>query len=445
MSATLVTQCPHCQTRFRLSQEHLRAAAGNVRCGACLKVFNANPPAAGDGAAAISDDLRAMPDHQPRTKTRLDDVLIHDDLELDDLDLEDLGLDESIIDEVNPAPPPQQSSLPLASPAAPSSADKPQAVQPSSASQPSFPKPEPEPEPEPDIETVPTVDEQPRHASWLSPSDQTAAPLSTKDDSPPATTTQADIDDHPPEHGIFLRDQPQTEALETTPSSRKSAEQPADTEPDRPGNDRQADSNIPAGSVTDETDARREPLLGDDFILPDMDSETFLLDDQAVSRPRPRNALWGILSLLAIVALIGQFGYFNFAALAHDERSRSFIASWCNLAGCQLPPQVDISLIRSSNLTVRPHPEYPNTLAIDVILYNRADFAQPFPVLRMRFSDQRDREVASRLFRPQEYLGGELAGARLMPSQTPIHVGLSMLSPEQAGSSYRLDFLSPEH
>ena len=114
------------------------------------------------------------------------------------------------------------------------------------------------------------------------------------------------------------------------------------------------------------------------------------------------------------------------------------------MVGCQLPPQVDISLIRSSNLTVRPHPEYPNTLAIDVILYNRADFAQPFPLLRMRFSDQSDRELATRLFRPQEYLGGELAGARLMPAQTPIHVGLTMLAPEQSASSYRLDFLSPE-
>ena len=41
MSELQVTQCPFCKTHFRLTQEQLQAAAGNVRCGACLKVFNA--------------------------------------------------------------------------------------------------------------------------------------------------------------------------------------------------------------------------------------------------------------------------------------------------------------------------------------------------------------------------------------------------------------------
>ncbi|WVM94046.1 MJ0042-type zinc finger domain-containing protein [Halopseudomonas pachastrellae] len=43
MSELQVTQCPFCKTHFRLTQEQLQAAAGNVRCGACLKVFNALP------------------------------------------------------------------------------------------------------------------------------------------------------------------------------------------------------------------------------------------------------------------------------------------------------------------------------------------------------------------------------------------------------------------
>jgi predicted Zn finger-like uncharacterized protein len=36
------TSCPHCGARFSVSEEHLRSADGMVRCGLCLKVFNAN-------------------------------------------------------------------------------------------------------------------------------------------------------------------------------------------------------------------------------------------------------------------------------------------------------------------------------------------------------------------------------------------------------------------
>ncbi|WP_304641179.1 MJ0042-type zinc finger domain-containing protein, partial [Pseudomonas sp.] len=107
MSELLVTQCPYCQTRFRLSQQHLAAAAGNVRCGACLKVFNAsltplpeeNPPP----AASAPSTAPAQPADQPVTPApRQGTLLIHDDLDFDELDLEALGLDESLIDEVNP-------------------------------------------------------------------------------------------------------------------------------------------------------------------------------------------------------------------------------------------------------------------------------------------------------------------------------------------------------
>lgn len=50
----LLCICPICRTRFRASEELLNVAAGQVRCGACLAVFNGRdhllePTAAGDG------------------------------------------------------------------------------------------------------------------------------------------------------------------------------------------------------------------------------------------------------------------------------------------------------------------------------------------------------------------------------------------------------------
>ncbi|MAD00158.1 MAG: hypothetical protein CMK76_09765 [Pseudomonadales bacterium] len=99
MSELQVTQCPFCKTHFRLTQEQLQAAAGNVRCGACLKVFNALPAGQARSAAEPAAASQAVDKKQT--------LLIHDDLELDELDLEALGLDESILDELTPreAPP----------------------------------------------------------------------------------------------------------------------------------------------------------------------------------------------------------------------------------------------------------------------------------------------------------------------------------------------------
>jgi len=41
MDDALLTKCPHCQTLFRIQQDHLAAAGGEVRCGVCYKIFDA--------------------------------------------------------------------------------------------------------------------------------------------------------------------------------------------------------------------------------------------------------------------------------------------------------------------------------------------------------------------------------------------------------------------
>ena len=39
--SSLQTQCPKCDTRFRVTDELLGVAGGKVRCGTCMNVFNA--------------------------------------------------------------------------------------------------------------------------------------------------------------------------------------------------------------------------------------------------------------------------------------------------------------------------------------------------------------------------------------------------------------------
>lgn len=56
---------------------------------------------------------------------------------------------------------------------------------------------------------------------------------------------------------------------------------------------------------------------------------------------------------------------------------------------------------------VRSHPEFSGALVVDAIIYNRASFSQPFPLLELRFADLNGHLIANRRFKPGEYLGGE--------------------------------------
>lgn len=514
MSDMLVAQCPHCQTRFRLSQEQLQAAAGNVRCGACLKVFDASSTAP---AAPAAPPLNA--ETPPARQAAL---LIHDDLELDELDLEALGLDESILEEINPDARTVHPAVDIPASVRPADstrasqplelADDPEATgampqapsppAPSTASEPAnagiqAPPSSPDPAQVPALSNDEPRVTDPQDSQWI-PSDEDieqAFAFASTADNTEAWDLEFNLDNDLESEKARLAQDPQALDDMELHDAFKSAARSRDFEPGaqamRPSSAAAAAGTPPrlydpdsldltpaSAAVRDQgiflrgqpavpaagtkaaapaialnqppeagayrsTEGRREPSFAEHLSLPDVVDEPLYLDDRPLARRPRRQWLWALLSVIATLGLLAQVLVYNYDALAHDARSRPALEKICFLAGCELPARVNIDLIRSSNLVVRPHTDFPNALAIDVILYNRADFAQPFPVLRMVFTDLGGRELSSKLFRPAEYLGGELAGSTLMPPQTPVHVGLSMLDPGPQAASYNLDFLSP--
>lgn len=147
-------------------------------------------------------------------------------------------------------------------------------------------------------------------------------------------------------------------------------------------------------------------------------------------------ALWGGLSLLMVLVLFIQVAWLQFDNLNRTEPYRSFYESACSVIGCKLPTLVDRSKIRAYNLVVRNHPRLDNALIVDAILLNNASFQQPFPDLILAFSTIEDQPVASRRFKPQEYLRGELAGRSLMPQNQPVHLTLELVDPGSDAVNY---------
>jgi predicted Zn finger-like uncharacterized protein len=149
--------------------------------------------------------------------------------------------------------------------------------------------------------------------------------------------------------------------------------------------------------------------------------------------------LWPVLAVLALLGIILQLAYFRFDHYARIQPYRDFYAFACPVVGCTLPTLVDKKQIVTYNLVVQAHNEVENALLVDVMLLNKAGFEQPFPDLLLSFSDMDDVVKASRRFAPEDYLGGELAGKKLMPSKQPIHISLEIKDPKV--DNYKMDVL----
>jgi predicted Zn finger-like uncharacterized protein len=432
-----VTQCPHCRTSFRVSRAQLAAAHGVVRCGACMDVFNAArhlheddlaQNIAVDTAASTAFPISepAQPRPQPPAKPQAEDntLWIHDDLDLDSLDLDEelaklerqeLELSREFL-ELEPQP--SESLRPYAY-------DQPTADDEAWAEQ--LLNAEGDKATTPTPRTAMTV-EQPFPAEPDKNSTELHfTPVTRERPAPPSplTSPRGALTEHLDlqnsrervEPSIGITEEPDDELPQTEPAAG------AASGPQR----------------SQSSQARR----GDDPLF-ELDDEPLQLDWEARRRPWGRWLGWGALNLIALLALGGQYVAHNFDELARQDEYRPWLAKLCPSLNCELPPKVDISQIRSSNLVVRSHPDFAGALVVDAIIYNRAPFTQPFPLLEVRFADINRQTLASRTFKPGEYLSGELAGQREMPSQIPIHIALDILDPGAKAVNYSLSFRSPE-
>lgn len=433
-----VTRCPHCSTRFHISTEQLQAAAGAVRCGACMQVFNAElflehseqpnvplvsvtpeqpAPATHQAASPVpaTDELAGAPDEE---------LPLELDLDSDDFTAELARLARLEAEERAAGISRHQQ---LAGRIMPSYQSEPRPAPDTGHPPPDEPVTTAEPAISPYLVTTDSVEEEEALDSQhvepaLGESENKSLEL------PPISA----LDEQEPEPELA------DDELEAAPDSAADAELAAE---DEDGDDWQDESNDfridPFNLIADRSDSD----LADS--LSTLDDEPLQLDWQSAPPSGPRiGKLWTLLSVLALCGLLVQYLNYNFDHLARQDSTRPWLESLCNLLPCQLPGKSDISQVKSTNLVVRQHPEFRDALVVDAILYNRAPFSQPFPLLELNFLDEQDSPVASRAFHPREYLAGELAGQREMPSQIPIHIALEVLAPDARATRYGIRFLA---
>lgn len=79
--SSLQTQCPKCETRFRVTDDQLSIAGGKVRCGNCMSVFNALEHRVIENKAAVTPAATPEPAGHPESQ----DASLGGDLDEEDL------------------------------------------------------------------------------------------------------------------------------------------------------------------------------------------------------------------------------------------------------------------------------------------------------------------------------------------------------------------------
>jgi predicted Zn finger-like uncharacterized protein len=358
----LATQCPHCNTTFRVAADQLKLRGGMVRCGTCHQVF--------DGKAALIDLDAPLNPHPEAVSPPVPEPVPDD------------GLIQSIdIEELTDTVPTSElvSSIDLPAERAPE------------------PPAEPEPEPEPEPVAGPEPEPEPEPIAEAEPEPEPVA-------GPPAqpVPSTADI-----ERGAMplLR---QATAV-STESAPQAAAIPRLATP--------APRNKLTGAIPKPAKSAEPPPPP-----PDPDEPEFVRQGRELEHTGRKRRIAMVAGSIALAILLVVQGVTTFrnVLVARFPAMGLSIARACDVLGCriELPAQIDALSIETGELqTIGP-----NTFLLTTLLRNQSALTQSWPSIELELTDAADKALLRRVFSPREYLpaGGLAAKGFAGNSEQPV-------------------------
>ena len=388
----MYTECPSCNTLFKVSTAQLKTAAGKVRCGRCNTVFNALERLTDelpDGVTNLTQPASEMIADSSRSS--FDAVAIpgmdNDDFGEKAEDAFDFDLGAGLDDDAG--------------------TDK-------SLDTPGF-----------------SFDDEP-----ASPAEKSA------------TDSFFDLPDEVPDEP---RDISATE-LEPPPDSLFAGLDEDIRMPEAGVNDQGADQARKIDRKKElESSSSDDPLdaVHQEFIRNDDDAEAYILEELKSSNIRStsllKNVIWIVVIVVLLCVMIVQFAYFKRADLALNPTFKPWVEKLCEVispyVSCDVPQPVDLKAIKIIDKDVRSHPNSKKALLITATIKNEAEFDQPYPQLELRFSDINNKVIARRKFNPKEYLDKSADLTSLMQAGVPVRMMLEIVDPGSAAVNFTFEFL----
>ena len=163
------------------------------------------------------------------------------------------------------------------------------------------------------------------------------------------------------------------------------------------------------------------------------------------------NLLWATGILLLTATLTTQYAWFNRNQLNQSPQIQSWFKKACQQFECKNISIRDPKKIELISRNVYSHPNQKKALMISVTMKNNADFAQPYPIMQVAFSDVRGGTVAARRFLPSEYFSAQPSNNRqqnqdswshsLFEPGTNMTFTMEIQDPGKQAMTYEFDFL----
>lgn len=179
----------------------------------------------------------------------------------------------------------------------------------------------------------------------------------------------------------------------------------------------------------------------DDF-EPEFDISDILAEETRPVMSRAAKITWSSGIFLLVITAVIQVGWFNRDYLLKQyPQLEPWLELVCSKLQCEVMQQYSTSSIKLLNRDVRLHPHYSDTLLVNATMANRSADIRPYPDVQFSLFDTDGRVIASRTFKPDEYLDNSINIKKGMPSNLPVHFVLEVTGPLSSAVSFEFRFL----
>lgn len=383
----MLTQCPSCQTTFRVTSEILRVAHGQVRCGRCQTQFDALErliEETDDGEIESGQFMRpprAIPQPPPPPgQIEVEEPIEHEDITLEGRHIEISGVYEAI-DESGQGQPQIREEV---------------------------------------------IEE------WVE-IDQDDATVDGDSDDAEETESEPGVIDMREEYSSVADEDAALEAAAAEMEAERAASRSgrwAQAQPQPQANFTNTRVRPPAGTRT-----RRNPraISVDETPAVDFDFPSQQQHTQAAS------PVWKILAVPLVALLLVQVVHHYRATLARHPQIGAPLQSMYGALGLTLRPDWNLHAYEVRQWGVVADPAQPGTLKVRASVKNLADFPQPYPLLKLVLEDRWGDQVRAREFDPSEYLDPTVAPDRMLAPAQQSNASIAIVDPGPDAEGFRFD------
>jgi predicted Zn finger-like uncharacterized protein len=384
----MLTQCPSCQTTFRVTSEILRVAHGQVRCGRCQTQFDALErliEEADDGTIESGHYMRpprAIPQPPPQPgQIEVDEPVEHEDITLEGRHIEISGVYEAL-DESGQGHPQIREEV---------------------------------------------------SEEWVE-IDQIDQDDATVDgDVDNELDAEPEVIDMREEYSSVVEEDEALEAaaaeMEAQRVASKSDQWAQPPQPPPQSTSTRSHVRAPAGTRT-----RRNPRAVTVDETPAVD-----FDFPTQQRGETASPFWKILVLPLVLVLLAQVVHHYRADLARHPQFGAPMQSIYAALGLSLRPDWNLHAYEVRQWGVIADPSQPGTLKVRASVKNLADFPQPYPLLKLVLEDRWGDQVRAREFDPAEYLDPNTTPDRMLAPAQQTNASIAIVDPGPDAEGFRFD------